>query len=420
MAQKKTPVLSLLNLDQLAALKALQGAGNVFITGAAGSGKSFLLRSYLSGKKIPVLASTGAAAILVGGRTFHSFFGLGIMEGGIAKTIDRALRNKRLLKRLKKSDCVVIDEISMISGPTLRTAELIARRARGNTSPWGGLRIIAVGDFAQLPPVNPFSMEKEWAFLDEVWETSEFKPTVLRQSMRTSDADYLGALNDVRVGQLSERVREFLNSRVGPAPQGEFTSLFSKRETVERHNLGKLEEISEPIFSFTTKYLGKEKDIEAFRKHSPVGDVLQLKIGALVMLRQNDLDGRWVNGTTGLVRDISDEFLSIEVTSSVGEEKILQVPKTTFTLLNADGDPVVAAENFPVTLAWAMTIHKAQGATLDRMRVDLRQIWEPGQAYVALSRAKESAGLCLEAWSPSAIFADPAVARFHASLSSPC
>jgi ATP-dependent exoDNAse (exonuclease V) alpha subunit len=207
-----------------------------------------------------------------------------------------------------------------------------------------------------------------------------------------------------------------LNSRVGEIFAGDFTSLFPRREAVERHNLQKLAEIKHPLHSFTTTYTGKEKDIEAFRKNSPLNDVIQLKKEALIMLRLNDPEGRWVNGTTGVIRNISDESLSFELLSGRNEGETFALSQAEFTLLNADGAAVVTAKNFPVSLAWAMTVHKAQGTTLDRMRVDLRNIWEPGQAYVALSRAKRPDGLFIEGWSPSAIFADPAVARFHSSL----
>lgn len=129
-------MLADLNADQKSALKILKGSANIFLTGEAGSGKSFLLRSYLKDQDIPILASTGAAAILVGGRTFHSFFGLGILEGGLEATVSRALKNKLLCKRLKKTSAVVIDEVSMISGPTLRAAETI-RRVGGSMEAWG-------------------------------------------------------------------------------------------------------------------------------------------------------------------------------------------------------------------------------------------------------------------------------------------
>ncbi len=401
-----------LNREQSFALEVLKKDDNVFLTGAAGSGKSFLLREYLKDRKIPVLASTGAAAILIGGRTFHSFFGLGIMEGGVQATVDRATENKRLVSRLRKADSVIIDEISMISGPTLRAAEQIAKKARGNTTAWGGLRIIAVGDFAQLPPVNPHSRIREWAFLDEVWEQSQFQTIVLKEIMRSTDKYFLNVLNDVREGRMNDGVSEFLNSRVNSNPPGELTRLFPRRAEVEKYNLEQLNEIKNPLHSIETQYQGKERDIENFRKHSPISDTIHLKVEALIMLRQNDPEGRWVNGSIGRVQKITPDYLTIRLTNG----SLVEVEKSVFTLLDAEGQPVVTAQNFPVTLAWAMTIHKAQGATLERMLVNLHGIWEPGQAYVALSRVRNPEGLFIETWNKKSIFADNMVTQFHSEF----
>lgn len=410
-----------LNSGQRAALQVLNGSENVFLTGAAGSGKSFLLRTFLQGRDIPVLASTGAAAILVGGRTFHSFFGLGIMEGGFEKTLARALNDKRLKKRLKKTSAVVIDEISMISGPVLRAAEAIARRLRSSTAPWGGMRIIAVGDFAQLPPVNVFGQMREWAFTDPVWSESGFQPVILTEIMRTLDPEFVEVLNRIRKGRVDERVIKFLDSRCEPksvksaetAERRERTRLFPLRADVERHNLERLVSLEGPEHVFATSYEGNEKDIETFRRHAPILEGITLKKGALVMLRQNDAEGRWVNGSLGSIERISDDHLSIRLRAG---GRTVEVERAEFTLLNAEGEPVVKARNFPVSLAWAMTIHKAQGTTLDQVQVDLRRSWEPGQAYVALSRARASSGVVIDGWRRESIFADPVVAKFHRDL----
>jgi ATP-dependent DNA helicase PIF1 len=404
-----------LNYEQQSALELLNGYGNIFLTGAAGCGKSFLLKHFLKQQestKFPVLASTGAAAILVGGRTFHSFFGLGIMEGGMQATIDRAVENKRLIKRLRGTEGVIIDEISMISGPTLRAAEMIARRVLDHERPWGGIRVIAVGDFAQLPPVNPFSKTKEWAFLDEVWQRSEFQGVVLNEIMRTQDRDFLDVLSSVRDGVVTKKVEEFLNSRCGKvdgSEEFEGTRLFARKDNVDRYNLQHLEKIDSPVFRSVTHYSGKEREIENFKKNAPIADVITLKEGALVMLRMNDPERQWVNGSTGHIKKITDEKLFITLLK--GRE--IEVEKTDFTLLDADGTPVVTARNFPVSLAWAVTIHKSQGTTLDETWMDIRGLWEPGQAYVALSRATSPKGLYIEGWDARSIFTDPAVREFH-------
>lgn len=406
----------MLNTDQDTALKALQGGGNVFLTGAAGSGKSFLLRHYLKDKdpkQHPVLATTGSAAILVGGRTFHSYFGLGILEGGVKSTVERAAKNRRLTKRLRESEAVVVDEISMLGASTICAAEQIARQARGNTRPWGGLRIIAVGDFCQLPPVNPFKTEKEWAFLDQTWARSEFTPAILRQIVRTSDKEFLRILNFVRYGHVNDDVTRFLNQRCVKVPKNfEGTRLFARRDDVERHNLERLEKLKTPLHTFETVYRGNAKLIEDFKKHAPIPETISLREGALVMLRQNDPKNKWVNGSLGHLLEITPLRLAIRLLN--GREVL--VDRNDFTMLDADGNPAVTASNFPVTLAYALTIHKAQGTTLDQMTVDLRRLWEPGQAYVALSRARSSESIWIEGWNPSSIFLDPAVLAFHRSL----
>ncbi|MEW6057473.1 MAG: DEAD/DEAH box helicase [Bdellovibrionota bacterium] len=406
-----------LNSDQHLALETLKSASNVFLTGAAGSGKSFLLRHFLRDKDpdlFPVLATTGAAAILVAGRTFHSFFGLGIMEGGAGATVDRALRNRRVVRRIKKTEAIIIDEISMLGGATLAAAEEIARRARGNTRPWGGMRIIAVGDFCQLPPVNAFGRNKEWAFKDPSWHRSEFRPAILRQIMRTTDTEFLNVLNLVRYGRVTAAVREFLDFRCRPIPKDfEGTRLFGRREEVERYNLERLSHLSTPLHDFKTDYRGDLKSIESFKKNAPIPENISLRKGALVMMRQNDVRGRWVNGSLGHITSIDTLRLGIRLLASQRE---IFLEKSDFTMLDADGSPIATASNFPVTLAYALTIHKAQGTTLDQMTVDLRRLWEPGQAYVALSRASSPAGLWIEGWNADSIFLDSAVLDFHRSL----
>jgi hypothetical protein len=418
---------------------------NVFLTGVAGSGKSFLVRRFLThldqpaelqkeakapSRKFPILASTGAAAILVGGRTFHSFFGLGILEGGVQATVDRALKNPRLCKRLNDTDGVIIDEVSMISGTVLRAAETICRKARvgGTAKPWGGLRVIAVGDFAQLPPVNPHYTRshgdrgnpggglapqalRDWAFLDDSWTQASFMPAVLPETMRTSEPELLHALNRVRAGRLDQQTAKFLASRTRPSPPDfDGTRLFGRRIDTERFNLERLQALPDKLETFDTVYTGRDKEIESFKKNAPVPERLQLKEGALVMIRQNDPDGKYVNGTTGHLRRITRDLLTIELASS---REVLLEP-TTFQMLDAEGLPVASATNFPVNLAYAMTVHKAQGATLDQLRVDLRGLWEPGQAYVALSRARRAEGLYLEGWDQRSVQrVDPVVEEFH-------
>jgi len=403
--------------DQKKALQLLEGNGNIFLTGAAGSGKSTLLKEFIKSKdlkKCPLLASTGVSAVLIGGRTFHSFFGLGILEGGVEKTVERASKNKRVKQRLKKIEAFIIDEISMLSGDTLRAAECIARNCRDNQSPWGGVRVIAVGDFSQLPPVQVYIKEKNWAFLNEVWFDSEFKPVVLEKIHRTRDLKFIEILNEIRIGNVTPEVNEFMKKKL-TKKQVSFngTRLFARRKSVEEYNLKQLSNIDGSMHAFETNYYGAAKSIEQLKKYSPIPGMIYLKEGALVMLRQNDPKQRWVNGSLGNIVKINDKKLMIELKTG----RTVDIEKAEFTLLNAEGDSQAVAVNFPVSLAYAITIHKAQGITLDQVSIDLKDFWEPGQAYVALSRVKSSKGLFLESWDPRAVIADSKVKMFHRELS---
>jgi hypothetical protein len=390
----------------------------VFLTGAAGTGKSFLLSRFLKGKAsddVPVVASTGAAAVIVGGRTFHSFFGLGILEGGAQATISRALRTRRVLTRLQRAQAVIIDEVSMLSGLTLAVAEEITRKARNNDEPWGGLRIITVGDFAQLPPIAPGFIEKDWAFRHQVWRSSDFQPALLSTVMRTQDTAFLDILNDIRDGKVTNRVQEFLQERCTDASDAtEGTRLYPHRAQADVFNVHRLESLPAKLYEFQTEYEGNERYMMSAKKALPIPDVLRVKEGALVMMRKNDVTypQRFVNGSLGYVRRISEESLMVHLFTG----ECIDVGKEKFSALDGDGKEVVAAWNFPVSLAWATTIHKAQGASLDTMIVDLHALWEPGQAYTALSRVRSGNGLHILRWSPESIRAEPLVTAFYDAL----
>lgn len=409
---------SMLTSCQQKAFDMLQREGNIFLTGAAGTGKSFLLDHYLARKptdEFPVVASTGAAAVIVGGRTFHSFFGLGILEGSMEATVRRALGSRRTVLRLQRACCVIIDEISMLSGTTLLAADRIARRARHRNEPWGGLRIIVVGDFAQLPPVTTGNETKDWAFLHSVWQESAFQPALLSTVMRTQDVAFLHVLNAIRGGIVNDDVRAFLDEHTADASQEhKAPRLYPHRAKADAYNALRLASIGQPLHSFPTEYAGNERAIDGGKRVLPIPEVIHLKIGALVMLRKNDTsdDRLYVNGSLGVVRAITESTLHIRLHTGTG----VRVGKEKFTLLDGDGNEILGAWNFPVTLAWATTIHKAQGATLDCMMVDLSALWEPGQAYVALSRVRSSAGVFIERWSASSIRAEPLVTQLYDTL----
>lgn len=402
-----------LSRSQLTALEALRSKRNVFLTGGPGTGKSFLLRHYLAdrslsdpGHKIPILASTGAAAILVGGRTFHSFFGLGILQGGPEETFERAKADKRLRSRLRKTHTVIVDEISMIASEVLDLAERISRHFINPQQPWGGLRLIVVGDFAQLPPVSK-TQNRPWAFKSVAWENSDFEFAELDHVFRTKDQNYLDILEKARWAEVDEELCDFLSERCRE-PEEDVPHIYPRRLQTEQFNREKLNELPGEVFESPTRYWGSERHIEILSKEAPIPVNLVLKKKALVMIRVNDPKQRFVNGTLAHVVDWSDQSLFVETSS-----RVIELEKFVFGFQDAEGNEIAAAENFPVSLAYASTIHKVQGATLDRAHLDLSSLWEPGQAYVALSRLRDPKNLSIHRWDERSFLSDPEVRDFY-------
>ncbi len=413
MNPEKQESLIQLSAEQKHAFEMCQSGENIFLTGGAGSGKSFVVREFMkdkNDKEMPILASTGAAAVLLGGRTFHSFFGLGIMEGGSTATFDRILNDKKTLKRIRQVEGVIIDEISMIPGEVLMVAEMVSQQARESTLPWGGMRMIAVGDFGQLPPVTRFGQKRDWCFLNDVWRRTDFQTCQLNLNQRIQDNEFLNVLSDIREGHVSERVKDFLAEHTKPHDEDHpGTRLFPRRDQSEEYNQKKLAEIDEDEVVIDSIYFGEQRYIEILTKSAPVPQQLKLKVGCRVLFLKNDAQKRWVNGTRGTLVHYEPDHLVVR--KEGGRE--VTVEKFSFSMLDADGNMKASVIQFPVNLAYATTIHKSQGATLDELWCDLGSLWEPGHAYVALSRLRDASGLHIVRWSPRSIITDPAVTAFY-------
>ena len=405
-----------LSHEQALALDVLRSGENVFLTGGAGSGKSFVIKELtkdLDPKTMPILASTGAAAVLLGGRTFHSFFGLGIMEGGPDATYERASKDGKVMKRLSQVEGCIIDEISMIPGEALMIAEALAQKARGSKLPWGGMRMIAVGDFGQLPPVTKTGQKRDWCFLNRVWDSTGFQVCQLKHNQRVQDSEFLDVLAEIRNGRMNQKVADFLNSRTKPHDEEQSgTRLFPRREQSDNYNQKKLAEIREEELKYEAIYFGEEKFVQGLKKSSPVPETLKLKPGCRVMFLKNDANKRWVNGTRGVLVGEEDQHLIVR--KDYGRE--VKVEKMTFSLLDAEGNVRASVIQYPLILAYATTIHKSQGATLEELWCDLSALWEPGHAYVALSRLRDASGLHIVRWNPRSFIVDPLVQKFYQNL----
>jgi len=435
--------------EQEAAFVTMRDSHNVFLAGEAGTGKTFLvnaMREALPRDRYPVVAPTGVAALLAKGCTIHRAFGIGRFDGDVKKAVSKALSSRYVYDFLRSIDGLFIDEISMASGKLLTVMEKIARAVKKEDAPWGGLKIIAIGDFRQLPPVPDEEMranntqQRDWAFLSQTWDESNFTPAVLRTSIRQEDAAFSKLINRIRVGDLTLGVRKFLDDRVLDHDDETTLRLVGTNAKADGHNQRCLSNLPGELVSVDTIYEGNENCFfELKNKSFPIGETLDLKVGARVMLRENHPEMVWVNGSTGTLleiqlaerkkslvtcRETQCKFVCIHKYTDNSRLKIqldsgaaVWVGKGQYCSRNSKGYPLAYAENFPLSLAWAITIHKSQGCTLDKAVVGLRNLWEPGHAYVAISRVRSPEGLFVEGWDNRSLkLKDPDVDVFYRKL----
>jgi hypothetical protein len=391
---------------------------NVFLTGPAGSGKSYNVRDDL--KRHPethVTASTGVAALNVGGMTVHRWSGmlLGPAKGQdfgryFAKlAMDGKPNVRAAFNRVRRCKRLVIDEISMLSGSAFNYLDFHCRKIRDDKRPFGGIQVIGTGDFLQLPPVriNP-QLGYDWAFDSPAWTDAGFKTVELRRIMRQDEPDFVAALGKVRRGEFDAATERLLRPRISLFPNRDITRLFTHNSMVDRWNDFCLGELPGPESVREAETWGPQSQIEFLEKNLLTPKVLRIKPGAKVMFTVNRPDDGFVNGQTG-------EVVSIGFTSVVVHTQGKELEVSPYRWRFDSNDPGSAwFEQLPLRLANALTIHKAQGLTLDSAFVDVRAAREPGQAYVALSRVRTLAGLHLKDW-PKGIFVSQRALNFHFS-----
>lgn len=420
--------------EQRAALEAACGGKSIFITGPGGTGKSFLLealyrRMRASGRRIVVTALTGCAALLLGShaKTLHSWAGIGLGRGSLSSMVQSIATNGRKKKNWKQTDCLVIDEVSMLTPKLLETLEQIGRFIRKDPRPFGGLQVIFVGDFHQLPPVAKEEMETQFAFQSPVWDRlveATFPLTVIH---RQRDPAFQEILEEARRGELSAASYQMLLARKTAAWKGQLirpTLLFTRNADVNSINTTHLEKLTGEEHTFEARTLSKpqriQEDIlqlriEKLDRDAPYETVLRLKVGAQVMLLKNtDPDQGLINGSRGVVKGFDPNGWPLVKFLSVLEP--ISVKPATWED-DGEGDVPVVREQIPLRLAYAVTIHKAQGASLDSALIDVgRATFEYGQAYVALSRVRSLDALWIYDIDPVAFRVHPAVKEFYSKL----
>lgn len=400
----------------------LNTSDNIFCTGHGGTGKSWILRRLCDiirsrGDKLAITAPTGAAAFDIGGITINKFAGIGIETENIGKMIAMASTDRNSIA-WKCTDVLVIDEISMVSGIFFENLNIIAQTIRDSSAPFGGIRLLLLGDFLQLPPVSRAGFRAFRAFESEAWAKCRMRSFVLTETMRQTDEEFISNLLKIRLGVCDEDTTEYFTSLSRDlvyTDSIEPVRLFALRKHVDTYNSARLERIDNPLRTFISTDNGQSSTLV----HCPAPRELSLKKGCQVMLVRNISDSL-VNGTVGTVTGFKtiDEFKHpiVDVVCANGRIKKILVNRAQWESMDMNGNIIASRLQFPLILAWAITIHKAQGKTIPRLYVDMQGVFESGQAYVALSRCQSPENLQVVNFSSDLIKADPPCVSFHSNL----
>jgi ATP-dependent exoDNAse (exonuclease V) alpha subunit len=385
-------------MNQGLALEIMLSGESVLLTGPAGAGKTFVLNQFIKhakadGKHVSVTATTGLAATHLGGTTIHSWSGIGVSDYLPQGFADHVAKGRREI--IEKTDVLIIDEISMLHDYRLDMVDEACRLVRRKDVPFGGIQVIMSGDFFQLPPINRGdSRAGGFVVHSEVWK--ELDPTVcyLQEQHRQDDQELLDILNALRAGEIRRHHAEQLLARVEQTPPEDMvlTELHTVNIDVDKLNDIKLAELGGDEIFYTQATTGAENYVENLQRSVLAPATLRLKKGAFVMAVKNATDRRYANGSIGTISDFdpATEYPIVEFRNG----RTVTMQPETWEL--RDGDKKRASiSQIPLRLAWAITVHKSQGMTLDAARIDLRKAFVEGMGYVALSRVKNLNNLYL-------------------------
>lgn len=401
-------------MTQAEALAILKLGVNVFLTGEPGAGKTHTINQYIEwlrerGVEPSVTASTGIAATHVNGMTIHSWSGIGIKKDINEYDIENIQSREKTYRRIVEAKILIIDEISMLDARTLesidRVLRTLRRRPMMEEQPFGGLQVIFVGDFFQLPPVSR-GEAAHFAFESEAWRAANPVVCYLSEQHRQDDGEFLDLLGAVRRNKVEKRHHEILRGRMKGEGKLKATRLHTHNAEADRVNDDALSKIEGKthVFHMTTR--GSRTLVEALKQNCLSPETLVLKEGAQVMFTRNNFDAGYVNGTLGKVVGFMSNGNPIvqtkngRIEAAEGEWSI------------ADGSKILAQlKQIPLRLAWAITVHKSQGMSLEAATIDLSQAFEFGQGYVALSRVRTLEGLFLEGFNDRALLLHPTIQK---------
>lgn len=400
-------------MTQADALDILKTGANVFLTGEPGAGKSHTIREYVKflqsrGVAPAMTASTGIAATHISGMTIHSWSGLGIRKFITRRECKELAANSTHGRRIRNTSVLIIDEISMLDAAMLDSVDMVCRVVKDSDLPFGGIQIVLVGDFFQLPPVTRHDEPPaRFAFAARSWDDANLTVCYLSEQHRQEDPIFLDILAALRRGSLTEDHVETLHGRRCMSDDRDITKLYSHNADVDRINTDRLRMLLAKEKTYTMTSAGNPKLVEQMKRGCLSPEKLALKIGARVMFTRNNPAEGYVNGSIADVVDFDRES-SYPVVQMKSGRTICVEPG----MWSVDGDggaPLATLRQLPLRLAWAMTVHKSQGMSLDGAFIDLGTAFAYGQGYVALSRVRSLAGLFLGGLNARSLEVDPVV-----------
>jgi len=406
-------------MKQKEALNILKLGHNVFLTGSAGSGKTYLLNQfikYLRENEVEtgITASTGIAATHMNGVTIHSWSGLGIRDRLSPRDLDLMEQKPYLWKRMEKVKVLIIDEISMLHHFRLDLINQILKSFKRNSQPFGGIQVVLCGDFFQLPPVSrQGEPDAHFVYKSDSWREMNMKICYLDEQHRQFDNVSIKILNDIRQNNVSDETLASLHSRLNKKLKSDIkpTKLFTHNADVDQINHAELERVDGEERLFEMLERGSEHLVEVLKKTCLAPEKLSLKIGAQVMFVKNNYEQGFVNGTLGQVIRFDENGPVIRTMTG----KIITASPMEW-VIEEEGKRKAEITQVPLRLAWAITVHKSQGMTLDAAEIDLSKSFERGMGYVALSRVRSVEGITLLGLNENALEINKEVLEFDLNL----
>lgn len=395
-------------MTQAVALNILKLGHTTFLTGAAGAGKSYALREYISylkkhGVRYAVTASTGIASTHIGGTTIHAWSGIGIRQKLTPYDLDAIEEKQNVYKRWNETKVLIIDEVSMLHASYVDMLDRLAKHLRRSELPFGGMQVIFTGDFFQLPPVvkqtDMYENQEVFAFTSRAWKDSKPVVCYLTEQFRQDDDKLSSILNAIRSGEVEEEHFEYLKEASEVKHVEDHIRLYTHNENVDEINKKEFAKLKGDVRRYEMITKGKANILESLKNNCLAEETLELKIGAKVICIKNSPERLYVNGSMGKVASFDNEGAPVV---ELANGKRVTIKADTWRV-EEDGKVRAEISQLPIKLAWAITVHKSQGMTLDRASIDLSRAFTSGQGYVALSRLKTLEGLHLVGFNPQAL-----------------